>query len=852
MEEEEEQLLAGMMSPSSGFSSEGEGEEESSASNILALPGGEEQLHSTAERGGGAASTSQRGTGTAAALSPKTRRRRGSREAGRGAGGGQGDGAGARSLGRGDLGSVSLGASPPTLGASPKLGTSPSTPPKSVAPPLRLLDTSQQAGASAGAAAGTLLVAGLSGCQDEVHVGSGFPPPAAVHVLGFPSPGSLHTKPIAAAAGGALDAALHGAAGPVPGAAGAGDEEQSGAPASLGAASRGTGSVGATPTCISLLSTSLRQHEGERGCEAGRRGASGTQDGDDGQAQEEAGCGTQQGDAVASSPSHLAQQQPDSDVQEGAAAAASEIVAACAAQAVAACVARAVAEGREPLAPEHPEGLGFMAGLSVRTQQQKEVPVTISVPTDGCAGSPLVRPHTNGHGVAPSAACANGHASTAAAANALTTTVCARGISDTGSSGRSSMEEDGSTEAEAAPEPATSHLSTASAVAIPLAGTSAPADGYLADAAHREQLGGNALMPPMSARGDAAHGPRVFNPLAPVLSGKAGQARGACGPVLPGLELSLCGAHLRPGRTSFTEANQLFDAHRVGPAEFVRRGAELVASPELMLRLEGVIYPWAAAAPMVLGMAAFNATWPQLVPPSAPFWAAPGAVESLKLRAASNLPSEPSSTSALSTSVSGEGNGDGASKKANGAAATATASTSWRLWPFGGWQGRERSAGGPPPTRTPAATPAGTSPPTGTPMDLVAAARARLPGLSRGSKEGTGEQLPTSPRAPSGPPARSNTGLSTHTSQTTPADESGGTQAQAQGQGEAGREGSRRAKHALSMVRKTLSPSSEQLGKLRLREGQNTIKWVVGERLVLHFLAGRSGCLVHGPTACIA
>lgn len=40
---------------------------------------------------------------------------------------------------------------------------------------------------------------------------------------------------------------------------------------------------------------------------------------------------------------------------------------------------------------------------------------------------------------------------------------------------------------------------------------------------------------------------------------------------MQGMELSMCGGYLRPGCTTYSEAVQLFLAHKVGSAEFARR-----------------------------------------------------------------------------------------------------------------------------------------------------------------------------------------------------------------------------------------------------------------------------------------
>lgn len=234
-----------------------------------------------------------------------------------------------------------------------------------------------------------------------------------------------------------------------------------------------------------------------------------------------------------------------------------------------------------------------------------------------------------------------------------------------------------------------------------------------------------------------------------------------------------------------------------------------MAAPELMVRLgpEGVIYPWAAAAPLVLGLAAFGSSWVQLVPAAAPFWAPPGsAAEAHHLMRASS-------------SDGGLGGGvDGGQKEKRD---KDKVPSSWRLWPFGGRQAKERGVAE---TRTPTATPSGTSPPNvqaGSGMELAAAASRQLAASRRQAQEGgagkRGARVApgSSPKALAtssmpNPLSRASSGVPPERSSTSPAVRDVA------------------PARALVVVRKTLSPTVQQLGQLGLREGQNVIKWVQG------------------------
>ena len=71
------------------------------------------------------------------------------------------------------------------------------------------------------------------------------------------------------------------------------------------------------------------------------------------------------------------------------------------------------------------------------------------------------------------------------------------------------------------------------------------------------------------------------------------------------------------------EAWQAFEAARIDRAQFQEAGAALVASPELVCRLDGLLVPWQQAAPALLGALAFGGQWDHLLPEGAGVQAAP-------------------------------------------------------------------------------------------------------------------------------------------------------------------------------------------------------------------------------------
>ena len=71
------------------------------------------------------------------------------------------------------------------------------------------------------------------------------------------------------------------------------------------------------------------------------------------------------------------------------------------------------------------------------------------------------------------------------------------------------------------------------------------------------------------------------------------------------------------------EAWQAFEAARISRAQFQEAGPALVASPELVCRLGGLLVPWQQAAPALLGALAFGGQWDHLLPEGAGVQAAP-------------------------------------------------------------------------------------------------------------------------------------------------------------------------------------------------------------------------------------
>ncbi|GAX81334.1 hypothetical protein CEUSTIGMA_g8765.t1 [Chlamydomonas eustigma] len=96
-------------------------------------------------------------------------------------------------------------------------------------------------------------------------------------------------------------------------------------------------------------------------------------------------------------------------------------------------------------------------------------------------------------------------------------------------------------------------------------------------------------------------------------------ADAAISAVLQGVELSHCGAELSPD-VDVVKAHRIFDQLLIRPEDFANHGRELLASLNLMVRVGGNIFPWYAAAPMVVGGLLYGCRWDHLVTPGAPRW----------------------------------------------------------------------------------------------------------------------------------------------------------------------------------------------------------------------------------------
>ncbi len=93
---------------------------------------------------------------------------------------------------------------------------------------------------------------------------------------------------------------------------------------------------------------------------------------------------------------------------------------------------------------------------------------------------------------------------------------------------------------------------------------------------------------------------------------------------LQGFSLSLCGSVLRRDATMGpAEVRAAFEEHRLTPEAFSERAAELARSPELMVRVGGVVCAWQAAAPVVMGALAFGGRWEQAPQLAAELWKLP-------------------------------------------------------------------------------------------------------------------------------------------------------------------------------------------------------------------------------------
>lgn len=79
-----------------------------------------------------------------------------------------------------------------------------------------------------------------------------------------------------------------------------------------------------------------------------------------------------------------------------------------------------------------------------------------------------------------------------------------------------------------------------------------------------------------------------------------------------GFELSLCGHLLKPDMSA-SDVQAIFEANKVSKEDFELKGGDITRDPSLVCRMRGELYPWSAAAPMILGMLAFGGSWYHLM-----------------------------------------------------------------------------------------------------------------------------------------------------------------------------------------------------------------------------------------------
>ncbi|CAN1775548.1 Phosphatidate phosphatase PAH1 [Linum perenne] len=75
------------------------------------------------------------------------------------------------------------------------------------------------------------------------------------------------------------------------------------------------------------------------------------------------------------------------------------------------------------------------------------------------------------------------------------------------------------------------------------------------------------------------------------------------------IELSLCGKELQAGM-GLDAAAKVFEAHRVSVEDFKSSATSILKNEQLIVRYEGKYLPWEKAAPVVLGMAAYDIDLP--------------------------------------------------------------------------------------------------------------------------------------------------------------------------------------------------------------------------------------------------
>lgn len=118
-----------------------------------------------------------------------------------------------------------------------------------------------------------------------------------------------------------------------------------------------------------------------------------------------------------------------------------------------------------------------------------------------------------------------------------------------------------------------------------------------------------------------------------------------------GFELSLCG-HLLNHDMSVTQTQAVFEEYKVQKSDFLKNGVSISQDPHLVCRMDGVLYPWSAAMPMILGTLAFGGSWVNLLQQEA-------------------IPAPP--------------NLKQVDQEVNASSRKASSSSGWRLWPFRGW-----------------------------------------------------------------------------------------------------------------------------------------------------------------------
>ncbi len=297
-----------------------------------------------------------------------------------------------------------------------------------------------------------------------------------------------------------------------------------------------------------------------------------------------------------------------------------------------------------------------------------------------------------------------------------------------------------------------------------------------------------------------------------------------------------------------------------------------------MVRLQGEIYPWAAASALVLGWACFGAWWPHLVPVDAQRWSPPSGmtpqpsgagVGAVGLGVVGAGGARDGSAALHGTSAPGDG-GEGkkgrrggggcrdgrrralsahlqvckgagsqhGGKREKGVCAwtdpCVQAGGSWRLWPFGANRGVGAAKGPQPP-----ASPVASSSATTTPQPPAAGGGGGAGGNvsvssappGAGGAGSAAALLGSSPQLGHGMASAGALLTGTGGAGLVRADSAaasgslGAARSASVGKSVGGAEGGQKlGRSKSSHQRKTLSPSWEQLSALRLRAGQNTIK----------------------------